>query len=326
MTVPAVGITLGDPGGIGPEVAVKALSRLDLLPKARFLVFGERVVWDRAWASLGSKPEGPPWAGGDIPGEPGVYFCPMGAGAGELTPGRPSAANGKASFQAFELAVTLASTPGALDGLVTAPISKTSWKMAGLRWRGHTEYLDSLYPGAIMTFWSERLKVALLSHHVPLKEAIGRVKREILLEFLRALHKDLSAVRSGVAEILVAGLNPHAGEESLLGGEEASEIGPAVEAAWAAGIPVSGPFPPDTVYRKALDRPERMVVALYHDQGLIAFKLAAFETGVNATLGLPFVRTSPDHGTAFDIAGRGIADARSMSEAIRLAVGLPLTR
>lgn len=322
MTVPAVGITLGDPGGIGPEVAIKALSRLDHLPKARFVVFGPRSAWEAGQAALGKRFEDPAWPGGDVPALPGVYFCPVGGDFGAFSPGRPSAANGKASFMALELATSIASTPGVLDALVTAPISKTSWRMAGSKWRGHTEYLDSLHPGAVMTFWSERMKVALFSHHLPLGEALGRVRRAGLLEFLRALHRGLARLPSGVKELLVAGLNPHAGEEGLLGAEEAYEIRPAVEAAASEGIPVSGPFPPDTVFLKAVDRPERMVVALFHDQGLIAFKLAAFETGVNATLGLPFVRTSPDHGTAFDIAGRGVADPRSMIEAIRLAVRL----
>jgi 4-hydroxythreonine-4-phosphate dehydrogenase len=145
------------------------------------------------------------------------------------------------------------------------------------------------------------------------------VRRDILLDFFRSLCRCAGRVRGGPREFLVAGLNPHAGEDGLLGSEEEEEIRPAVEAARAEGLNVSGPYPPDTVFRLALGRPDVMVAALYHDQGLVAFKLESFESGVNATLGLPFVRTSPDHGTAFDIAGQGVASPLSMVEAIRLA-------
>jgi len=321
MTLPAIGISLGDPGGIGPEVVLKALAAPSLLPEARFIVFGDRRVWDAERASLGLRLEVQVRAGDTVPTAPGFYFRDLGPSSGEIARGRATAEGGKASFLAFEKAVEWAGR-GILDAVVTAPISKTAWHLAGLPWRGHTEYLDSLYPGAIMTFWSERLKVALLSHHIPLTEALGRVRKGVLLDFFRALHRSLAGVRSGVEELLVAGLNPHAGEDGLLGGEETTEIQPAIEAGAKEGIPVSGPFPPDTVFLKALDRPEKMVVAMSHDQGLVAFKLVAFETGVNATLGMPFIRTSPDHGTAYDIAGKGAADPRSLIAAIRMAVEL----
>ncbi len=170
-----------------------------------------------------------------------------------------------------------------------------------------------------MAFWSERLRVALLSHHLPLREALSLVSRERLGRFLVSLAGAVKAVHPGAMEFLVAGLNPHAGEAGTLGREEIEEIGPAIEDARAAGVSVRGPMPPDVVFRLALDRPDAFAVGLYHDQGLIAFKMAAFETGVNVTLGLPFVRTSPDHGTAFDIAGENRADPASMIAAIRLA-------
>jgi 4-hydroxythreonine-4-phosphate dehydrogenase len=176
-----------------------------------------------------------------------------------------------------------------------------------------------------MTFWSDRLKVALFSHHRPLSEAVAAVRKDALLAFFRTLHRALGRVPGGPFRLLAAGLNPHAGEDGTLGREEIGEIGPAVAAAAAEGIPVSGPFPPDAVFLKALGKADAVVAALYHDQGLIAFKMAAFATGVNATLGLPFVRTSPDHGTAFDIAGRGVADPRSMGEAVRLAAAFSAT-
>ncbi len=321
MTLPAIGISLGDPGGIGPEVALKALATPSLLPEARFVVFGDRRVWDAGREALGLRLEAEPCDGETVPPVPRIYFKDIGAISGDVVRGRATAENGKASFRAFEKAVESAGRRS-LDAVVTAPISKTSWRLAGISWRGHTEYLDSLYPGAIMTFWSERLKVALLSHHIPLAEAVARVRKGVVLDFLRALHRSLAGVRSGVEELLVAGLNPHAGEDGLLGPEESDDIRPAIGLAAREGIPVSGPYPPDTVFIKALDHPEKMIVAMFHDQGLIGFKLVAFETGVNTTLGMPFIRTSPDHGTAFDIVGKGVADPRSMIEAIRLAIKL----
>jgi len=321
MTLPAIGITLGDPGGVGPEVVLKALALTDSLPEARYIVFGDPSDLADARGRLGFSRDMTPWDGGYPPPEAGLSFHPVPSPSRGPSRGGPSGENGRTSFVCFEKAVGMAGK-GILRGLVTGPISKTSWHLAGLEWRGHTEYLASLYPDALMTFWSERLRVALLSHHLPLREALERVRRETLLGFFRNLVRSLERVDSGIREILVAGLNPHAGEEGLLGREEADEIGPAVERGRREGLPLSGPYPPDTVFLKALGRPERIVAALYHDQGLIGFKLEAFDRGVNATLGMPFIRTSPDHGTAFDIACRGVADPRSMLEAIRLAVRL----
>jgi len=321
MMVPSVGITLGDPGGIGPEIVIKAFSQASRFPDARYIIFGSKSVLNVEEAALSLRLELVPWEGDSLPSTPGLFLRDTEYPPGPIIRGRPSAENGKASFRWFEKACEMARR-GILDAVVTAPVSKTSWRLADLPWRGHTEYLGSLYPGAIMTFWSDRLKIALLSHHLPLQEALGRVRKDILLDFFRNLRRDLAGVRSGIGELLVAGLNPHAGEEGLMGREEESEIRPAIEAARKEGLDVTGPFAPDTVFLKALGRPGTMVVALHHDQGLIAFKMAAFDTGVNTTLGMPFIRTSPDHGTAFDIVGKGIADAGSMIEAVRLAVRL----
>ncbi|HVP90726.1 MAG TPA: 4-hydroxythreonine-4-phosphate dehydrogenase PdxA [Terriglobales bacterium] len=320
MTVPRIGVTLGDPGGVGPEVVLKVLVRDGPPAPASYVLFGDpRILADEARA-LGLAPRIGPWRRGDDR-HPGLSLAevPAPPGAGRR-PG-PDAANGAASFRSFEAALA-AVREGAVDALVTAPVSKAAWNLAGVPWRGHTEYLEHLHPGAVMSFWSDRLRVALLSHHVPLKEALGRVRKEALVAYFRALNRGVQGLADGPREFLVPGLNPHAGEDGLLGGEEEGEIRPAVVAAREEGIDVRGPFPPDTVFRQALGRRERMVAALYHDQGLIAFKLESFEAGVNVTLGLPFVRTSPDHGTAFDIAGRGLADPRSMAEAVRLAARL----
>jgi len=312
-----VGITLGDPGGIGPEIVLKALAQDGSLPPAEYILYGSARILDREAKALGLSPDFRARAArpSDVSGP---FLEDIGPGPEGDVRGRPDAANGAASFRAFEAAVAQARA-GHLEAVVTAPISKTSWSLAGVQARGHTEYLETFYPEAIMCFWSSALRVALFSHHIPLREALARVRKDGLEAFLRCLDHDLRKLEPGRFELLVAGLNPHAGEGGLMGKEEETEVEPAVQAARAAGVPVSGPFPPDTVFRQVLDRPDRVAVALYHDQGLIAFKLAAFETGVNLTLGLPFIRTSPAHGTAFDIAGRGTADPRSMVEAIRLA-------
>jgi 4-hydroxythreonine-4-phosphate dehydrogenase len=209
--------------------------------------------------------------------------------------------------------------------VTTAPVSKAAWALAGLPWRGHTDYLEKLFPGAIMSFWSARLKVVLFSHHRPLVEAVAAVRKEPLTDFLKRAHRALAGKPGGPFSLLVAGLNPHAGEDGALGREEEAEIKPAIDAAVREGVPASGPFPPDSVFRLAKGKRGAVVAALYHDQGLIPFKLEAFATGVNATLGMPFVRTSPDHGTAFDIAGKGEADPGSMEEAIRLAAAFSAT-
>ncbi len=312
MSRPRIGITLGDPGGIGPEVVAKAFASAAHLPDADYVLFADEEDFRKEASRLGLTP-----------GSRALSF----RAPGEVRPsgrrGAPDKDNGSASFRAFEAAVADARA-GKIRAIVTGPVSKKSWGLAGVPWRGHTEYLAAAYPDAIMTFWSEALTVALLSHHLPLREALARVTKAVLLRFLTSLGDGLAAVSSVRYEFLVAGLNPHAGEDGLLGREELDEIGPAIREAREAGLPVSGPFPPDVVFRSALGHPERIVVALYHDQGLIPFKFAAFETGVNVTLGLPFVRTSPDHGTAFDIAGKNRADPRSMIEAIRLAGRLAL--
>lgn len=302
-----IGVTLGDPGGIGPEVALKALSRPDLPPKTSFVLFGHGLAVAAAERVSGLRLDR-----ARVPiVEPAAVSPPSAAR-------EPSADNGAASFAYFADGVR-AAREGRIDALVTGPVSKAAWGLAGLPWRGHTEYLERLYPGAVMAFWSDRLKLALLSHHLPLREALGRITRDRLRAFLTALAKTVEAARPGGMEFLIAGLNPHAGEDGRLGREEIEEIGPAIEDARAEGVRARGPFPPDAVFRAALDRPGTMAVGLYHDQGLIAFKLVAFETGVNVTLGLPFVRTSPDHGTAFDIAGKNLADPGSMIAAVDLA-------
>jgi 4-hydroxythreonine-4-phosphate dehydrogenase len=317
MTVPRIGVTPGDPGGIGPEIVVRTLARADARPPAAYVLFADPRAVAAEEKRLGLRLAARAWRP-DQPAEAGIYLAAVPGQAGPPAVGRVAAENGESSFRAFEAAVAEARS-GRLEAVVTAPISKAAWALAGHPFRGHTEYLTRFYPDAVMTFWSERLKVALLSHHRPLREAVAAVRKDALLALFRSLHRSLEKLPGGPFRLLAAGLNPHGGEEGFLGREEEEEIRPAIETAAAEGIPVTGPYPPDTVCIKALGKPDVVVVALYHDQGLIAFKLEAFATGVNVTLALPFVRTSPDHGTAFDIAGKGVADNRSMEEAVRLA-------
>jgi 4-hydroxythreonine-4-phosphate dehydrogenase len=322
MILPRIGISIGDPGGIGPEICLRALSRRADLPRARYILFGSRRLLEREADALGLFSSFNPWEKTVEPEAEGVYLHDLPGGERDIKKGVSQAAGGRASFSWFEEAVAEARR-GRIEAVVTAPISKLSWGLAGIPWRGHTEYLEQFYPDAVMSFWSDRLTVALLSHHLPLSEALVRVSKDSLARLFRVIHDHAAGNPAGGSfEILVAGLNPHAGEGGLLGSEERDIIGPAIETARREGIPVSGPYPPDVVFRKAIGRPERIVAALYHDQGLIPFKLTAFESGVNVTLGLPFVRTSPDHGTAFDIAGKTPADPASMIGSLRLAADL----
>jgi len=314
MKIPVIGLTLGDPAGIGPEIILRTLKEVSSLPEARFIIFGQRRILEDWSRHLGLSSDLLPAAlsAGNI------ELRETGLPLEKLEPGSPTVAGGRVSFDFFREAVSAADS-GEVQALVTAPISKEGWHQAGIIYRGHTEYLESLFPEAIMTFWSNRLKVALFTHHLPLREAISRVRRQNLATFFRLLGKHLVRWNLAVEELLVCGLNPHAGENGALGQEEGQEIIPAVAEARSAGLSLSGPFPADTIFLKALDSPGKMVVALYHDQALIAFKLLSFEQGVNLTLGLPFIRTSPDHGTAFELAGKGLASLESFREALWLA-------
>jgi 4-hydroxythreonine-4-phosphate dehydrogenase len=318
MRLPRLGITLGDPGGIGPEVIAKAFSHPDLLPRGQYILFGTRRVIEQEEKALGIRLDIKALDTLERKNSAGLFLREIKALEKNTPKGRPSAAGGRASFLFFQEALREA-RKGYLPALITAPISKHAWHLAGIKWRGHTECLEHFYPGAIMSFWSEKMTVVLFSHHVPLKTALKNVKRAGLLRFFQRLHQIMERFAPAKSEFLVAGLNPHAGEDKLLGREEAEEIRPAIMQARKKGMRIAGPFPPDVVFREALGHPEKIVIALYHDQGLIAFKLESFETGINVTLGLPFIRTSPDHGTAFDLAGKNKASPQSMIEAIRLA-------
>ncbi|HEY2905066.1 MAG TPA: 4-hydroxythreonine-4-phosphate dehydrogenase PdxA [Vicinamibacterales bacterium] len=286
MRLPRVAITSGDPAGIGPEIAARA------------------AVDDRVLAVC----------------EPIVYSPPTSAG---VTAGVLSAAGGRAAYDVIVRAVEDA-TGGAVDAVATAPINKEALRLAGLPWNGHTDLLAHL-TGAkrvAMMFESEALRVVLATVHVALADVPRALTRTVLEETITLTARELPRFGVAAPRIAVAGLNPHAGEHGLFGREEQDVMEPAISACRAAGVDVAGPFPGDTVFVRAHRREFDVVVACYHDQGLIPVKLLAFGQAVNVTLGLPIVRTSVDHGTAFDIAGRGIADPQSMIAAVLLAARL----
>jgi len=331
--LPVIGITMGDPLGIGPEVLVKALRDPAVRRLARFVVYGRNetimAAADRADAPLD-------WFRVDAASEraqEGSVLAPLvldytAEGLLDVTRPGPTRFGGILSKAFVEDAITDALRPDGdprrLDAIVTGPISKESWALAGFKWPGHTELLAFRTKAKrhAMMFSSPRLRVALATAHLPLMDVrnvltIGRVHDPIDLghQFCRQL---------GIAKprIAVCGLNPHAGENGMFGDEEQRIIGPAIDAARRTGIDAHGPFPADTVFIAAAAGDWDLVVAMYHDQGLIPVKLLGWDKAVNVTVGLPIVRTSPDHGTAFDIAGQGKASEGSMKAAIELAVRL----
>jgi 4-hydroxythreonine-4-phosphate dehydrogenase len=286
MTRPRVAITTGDPAGIGPEISARAAADPRVLEAC----------------------------------EPRLYGPPDTA---SFDAGVLSAAAGRAAYESIVTAVEDAQA-SRVDAIATAPVNKEAFRLAGLRWSGHTDLLAHLTrsPHVAMMFHSDVLRVVLATVHIPLSEVPHALTAESLERTIALTARELP--RFGIARprIAVAGLNPHAGENGLFGREEETVIAPAIARACQRGVLVSGPYPADTLFVRARRGEFDVVIACYHDQGLIAVKLAAFGQAVNVTLGLPIVRTSVDHGTAFDIAGKGVADAGSMIAAVLLAAKL----
>lgn len=318
-------VTLGDPVGIGPEIIVQA-ARAGELDDA--VVFGDLRVLQRAAAG-----GGPPIAVLESPRDPAppgalkLWPVPgLPAGLADLPWGRIDARAGAAAARCIEAAVA-AVQAGDGRAIVTAPIHKEALAAAGVPYPGHTEMLQALAdpahpPPVRMMLANPELRVVLATIHVSLREAIDALDFDTVLATIRIAHHAARAWGQARPRIAVAGLNPHAGEGGLFGDEEVRFIAPAVQAARAEGIDVQGPFAPDTVFMRARRGAFDLVVAMTHDHGLIPVKYLGVEEGVNVTLGLPFVRTSPDHGTAFDIAGSGRADPASLVAALRMARAL----
>jgi 4-phospho-D-threonate 3-dehydrogenase / 4-phospho-D-erythronate 3-dehydrogenase len=312
-------ITMGDPAGIGPEIIARILLEK---PELRAnLVIGDPAVMSRALAALGGA------LALNVVGEPGTPL-PLGAinilassRATALPPvGIVSAEAGRMAYDAIIMAILLAKT-GKIAGIVTAPIHKEALSAAGIPYPGHTEILAD-HGGAArvaMMLANDDIRTVLVTIHCSLMEAIRRADFQAQMAAIRLAHQGGRALGIEKPRIAVAGLNPHAGEGGLFGDEEIRIIRPAITAACTEGIDASGPWPGDTVFMQARNGRFDIVVAQYHDQGLIPVKYLGLERGVNITLGLPFVRTSPDHGTAFDIAGQGKADPASLQTAIDYA-------
>jgi 4-hydroxythreonine-4-phosphate dehydrogenase len=309
-------VTMGDAAGIGPEIIVKA-QRGGALADA--VVVGDLQVLRRAGSAMTARVEHP----SDIvpPGCLAVIEpAALPPGLAALPLGQIDARNGAAAATCIEAAVRFVQG-GDASAIVTAPIHKEALAAAGVPYPGHTEMLQALAGGAPvrMMLANEELRVVLVTIHQSLRSAIEALNFDAVLQTIRIAHTSAAAWGQHKPRIAVAGLNPHAGEGGLFGDEELRIIGPAIEAARAEGVDAQGPFAPDTVFMRARRGAFDLVVAMTHDHGLIPVKYLGVEQGVNVTLGLPFVRTSPDHGTAFDIAGRGVADAASLVAAAKMA-------
>lgn len=303
-----IGITMGDPCGVGPEICVKALADMSPTDRARTRIYGNMATLQAARASVGVEIE--------LDG----HVVDLAVEGAPLQWGQLSPVAGDAAFRFIEKAVRDAQA-GTIACIVTAPINKEALNQAGHHYDGHTGMLRSLTGAdqAYMLLASDRLKVIHVSTHVSLKDAIARATPERVLATIRAGHAHLQRIGVKSPRIAVAGINPHCGENGLFGTEDDDHIAPAVVAARAEGIDVQGPISADTVFHRAYSGGFDLVVAQYHDQGHIPIKLVAFDTAVNVSVELPIDRTSVDHGTAFDIAGQGLANHGNMNAAIAYA-------
>ena len=313
---------MGDPAGIGPEIIVKTFADPDFHARNRALIVGDAGMLERAVQLLRL-----PLKLNEIPDPEEAAFEPGTADVlqvGELPPDLPfgglDAKAGDAAFRYVERATNLASA-GRVAAIATAPLNKEAMHLAGHGYPGHTEILADLTgtDDYAMMLVTEELKVIHVSTHVSLREAIERAQPGRELAVIRLAHQSLKRLGVESPRVAVAGLNPHAGENGLFGREDLEKIRPAVKAALDEGMDASGPWAPDTVMMRARQGHFDVVVVQYHDQGHIPIKLMGFDTGVNVTVGLPFFRTSVDHGTAFDIAGTGKADHASLEAALDLA-------
>lgn len=323
---PRIGITMGDPAGIGPEVVLKAVAEEEvravchpvIIGDAQLLAHNARTLDLQCGYEIVRRDERLP----EQFSEPLIFH--LDNIQGHVEPGIESGSAGKAAAGYIEAAVELCAA-GSIDAIATAPINKRALFLGGYTFPGHTEFLAYLTGSDdyAMGFVGANLRVVLVSTHVPLSEAIGLVRRERIEKRIRLADRELQRWGIERPRIAVAALNPHGAEGGLFGIEEASEIAPAVESCRAAdGINVRGPFSADTVFLRASRGEFDAVIACYHDQAMIPVKCLSFGEAVNVTLGLPFIRTSVDHGTAFDIAGKGIAEHSSMVAAIKLAAEL----
>jgi len=322
--LPIIGITMGDPVGIGPEIIFSALEDPALYDLCRPVVFGDFAALENAKKYTGSKlkilpvdkPDAKIFKHGIINLINLSKLDPC-----EIIPAKPTPQTGRVMIDYIKAAADMA-VIGDIAGITTCPINKVAMQMGGSEFTGHTELLANQTKSTdfVMMLAGDRLRVALVTIHKPLKQVHKIISEEKILQTIQIVNTSLQE-RFGFKNpvIAVAGLNPHAGEDGIFGDEEKRIIAPAIDRAVKEGINVKGAFPPDTVFYHAINGKYHAVICMYHDQGLIPFKLIHFEDGVNTTLGLPIIRTSVDHGTAYDIAGTGKADPGSLIAAIRMA-------
>lgn len=327
--LPRIAITMGDPAGIGPEIVVKALAEGGSASQCIPFVLGDPAAMARAVAVVGvpvrivasdSVPDVPPPAGE-------IWLRPLSRlAAADLVYGKPTEESGRAVYRYIAEAARLCMA-GEADAMATAPISKEALNRAGYRYPGHTELLAELTgtDEQVMMLAGDRLKVTLVTIHEALAAVPALLTVERILNTIRVTHRNMARYFCPAPRLAVLALNPHAGEGGLFGGEERLVIAPAVEQARLEGINATGPLSADTLFHFAARGDYDAVVCMYHDQGLIPLKLLHFEDGVNVTLGLPIIRTSVDHGTAYDLAGTGAASAESLKAAIRMAVDMAVT-
>lgn len=316
-------ITIGDPAGIGPEIALKGLAKnkryrentLIVGSKGILTYYAELLALDFSLKIIQEPEE---FEKGKI-----NVLDTADVSLEDITIGEVSAKAGDAAYQYLERAIRL-SLDNRLDAIITGPLNKEALHKGGHHYDGHTEIFADLTETKkyTMMLWSEKMSVVHVSTHVSLREACNRVKTERVFECIELVHDAMKQMGIDEPKIAVAGLNPHSGESGLFGNEDKDEIAPAVVQANEAGYNVEGPVPPDTVFLKATQGQYDSVVAMYHDQGHIPMKLLAFDSGVNVTLGLPIIRASVDHGTAFDIAGKGIAKEESILAALDVGTRL----
>lgn len=317
-----IGISIGDVSGIGPEVVLKTLSDPRLLNHCTPVIYASGPLINKLRKSLALENFSfQIQKAADNSDTRRVNVINAWEEDFEITPGKPSPQSGKAALQSLTAACQDLKN-GLIDGLVTAPIDKDNIQTEDFKFPGHTEFLTSFFevPESLMFLVSDKLRVASLTGHIPLKDVVHKLTPELLIIkltlLLDSLQKDFGILKPRIA---VLGLNPHAGENGLLGKEEEEIIIPALRQLKDKGYLLFGPFPADGFFGTGHYRQVDAVLAMYHDQGLIPFKTLAFETGVNFTAGLPIVRTSPDHGTAYDIAGKNLAQESSFREALFLA-------
>jgi 4-hydroxythreonine-4-phosphate dehydrogenase len=325
---PILGLTMGDPAGIGPEICLRALRELSVLKVCTPVLFGDAGVIERLSAQGSSS-----WACkiislaeweklGRIEG-PLIVDCAT-IDAKKIQPGKISAACGKAGYIYIKRAIQSALAKK-IDGVVTAPIHKEALQLAGVRFPGHTEIFTALTKAkrSCMMLYSDKLTVSMVTTHIGYAEVPKKISAARVRDVIELTAETTRQILRREPRLAVCGLNPHAGEHGLFGNrEEENFIEPAVAQARKSGISIEGPLPPDAAFTTAQRKKFDAIVCLYHDQGHIPFKMLAFDTGVNVTLGLPIVRTSVDHGTAFDIAWQGNADPQSLFSAIHVAVDL----